>query len=209
MVGVILNFIKGHLSWFLVGILALLLWWSHSTIKKQNAEIERKDRNTEALVSDVEVYKTKYGSEVARSKALELDVNEARLLAERQAGIVEELELKLRRVESMMESGVNIRDSVVIQLRDSVVYDTVSGVLGRPFEFVDTWTRIEGVVLEDHIRMSYSVRDTINQIVYRIPKKFWFIRWGTKGFEQYIRMSNPHSHVVYNQTVLFTKRKHR
>lgn len=44
-------------------------------------------------------------------------------------------------------------------------------------------------------------RDTLRQIVHRIPRRFLFIRWGTKALRQEIISSNPHTRIVYSEYI--------
>ena len=39
------------------------------------------------------------------------------------------------------------------------------------------------------------------QVVHRIPRRFLFIRWGTKALRQEIVPSNPHTRIVYSEYV--------
>ena len=41
--------------------------------------------------------------------------------------------------------------------------------------------------------------DTIKQIVHRVPKKFLFIKYGTKGIKQEVVSKNPHTKIVFTE----------
>ena len=43
--------------------------------------------------------------------------------------------------------------------------------------------------------------DTLRQVVHRVPRRFLFIRWGTKALRQQIVSSNPHTRIVYTEYV--------
>ena len=47
--------------------------------------------------------------------------------------------------------------------------------------------------------------DTLRQIVHRVPRRFLFIRFGTKAVRQEIVSSNPHTRIVYAEYVRFVK----
>ena len=55
--------------------------------------------------------------------------------------------------------------------------------------------------------MSYYTNDidTLRQIVYRIPRRFLFIRWGTKALRQRIVSTNPHTRIVAAEYVRIEK----
>ena len=50
-----------------------------------------------------------------------------------------------------------------------------------------------------HCRVAST--DTLHQIVHRIPRRFLFIRWGTKALRQEIVSSNPHTRIVHTEYV--------
>ncbi len=86
---------------------------------------------------------------------------------------------------------------MVVRLRDTVVrVDTV-----RVFRWRDAWVEVEGCVGADSLRCRVTSVDTLRQVVHRIPRRFLFIRWGTKALRQEIRSSNPHSRIVYSEYV--------
>jgi len=43
--------------------------------------------------------------------------------------------------------------------------------------------------------------DTLRQIVHRVPRRFLFIRWGTKAIRQEIVSTNPHTRIVYTEYI--------
>ena len=48
---------------------------------------------------------------------------------------------------------------------------------------------------------SIACIDTLRQVVHRIPRRFLFIRWGTKALRQEIVSTNPHTRIVYAEYV--------
>ena len=47
--------------------------------------------------------------------------------------------------------------------------------------------------------------DTLRQVVHRVPRRFLFIRWGTKALRQEIVSSNPHTRIIYSDYVKFER----
>ncbi len=43
--------------------------------------------------------------------------------------------------------------------------------------------------------------DTLIQVVHRVTRQFWFIKWGTKAIRQDIVSKNPHSQIVYTEYI--------
>lgn len=71
----------------------------------------------------------------------------------------------------------------------------------KTFRWHDPWIRIEGSIARDSVRCRVSSVDTLRQVIHRIPRRFLFIRWGTKALRQEIVSSNPHTRIVYAEYV--------
>lgn len=71
----------------------------------------------------------------------------------------------------------------------------------RIFRWRDPWVTVEGLIAGDSVRCRVQSVDTLRQVVHRIPRRFLFIRWGTKALRQEIVSSNPHTRIVYTEYV--------
>lgn len=211
----LVKFLKSKWApWLLLVLLSGLLYWSISLGRKKSKEIDRLSNNQEALLTDLQIVKDKYGKEVARVQALELSKNEFEKLFKEQTEIVEGLRLKIKRLESYIQTSVETKDSITVDVQPPIIVRDTSSVV-RPFEFSDGWMALKGNLTIDgdkaidpaKIQMSYSVTDTLDVMVYREPKKFLFIRYGIKRLDCYIYPRNPHSKVVMGSCVLMKNRK--
>ena len=71
----------------------------------------------------------------------------------------------------------------------------------RVFRWRDTWVSVEGRIGRDLVACRIRSVDTLRQAVHRIPRRFLFIRWGTKALRQEIVSTNPHTRIVYAEYV--------
>ncbi len=174
------------------------------------ADRNRLVRNQTALLDSVTHYKTAAGQEAASVLALELRCKEYERLRSNDARRIQELGIKLSRVEATttlstkqrIEAAAKLRDTVIIQYRDTVwLHDTV-----KLFRWNDAWCEVEGTMRRDSVECRVTNADTLRQIVHRIPRRFLFIRWGTKAIRQEIVSTNPHTQIVYAEYVRFTRR---
>ena len=62
-------------------------------------------------------------------------------------------------------------------------------------------TDAEGRIGRDSAACRIRSVDTLRQAVHRIPRRFLFIRWGTKALRQEIVSTNPHTRIVYAEYV--------
>lgn len=192
---------KKYLILYAVAVTALLVY----SYGRYRRETRRLGQNQEALAAGIEHYRTRLGHEAASVQALRLRCAEFERLRAGDADEIRRLGIKIRRLEAASKTvtatsvGVRapLRDTVVLRLRDTlVVRDTV-----RLFRWRDAWVTVEGSVGPDSVACRVESRDTLRQVVHRIPRRFLFIRWGTKALRQEIVSSNPHTRIVYSDFV--------
>ena len=71
----------------------------------------------------------------------------------------------------------------------------------RLFRWRDPWVTVEGRIGRDSAVCRIRSIDTLRQVVHRIPRRFLFIRWGTKALRQEIVSTNPHTRIVHAEYV--------
>ena len=71
----------------------------------------------------------------------------------------------------------------------------------RLFRWRDPWVTVEGRIGHDSAVCRIRSIDTLRQVVHRIPRRFLFIRWGTKALRQEIVSTNPHTRIVHAEYV--------
>lgn len=170
---------------------------------------QRLRRNQHTLLSDIELYQTKAGESAASVEALELRLDEFREHRAADATRIKELGIRLRRAESFAKSATESDYEATLLLRDTVIIrDTIRDTV-RTFEGGDRWSKIRGIIKADSIAYMLHSVDTLYQVVHRVPRKFWFIRYGTKAIRQEIVSSNPHTKLVYTEYIELPRRRRR
>lgn len=193
-------------------VTTLLLFGGMRILRNENNRLKN---NHTALAQKIEHYKSALGEEVASAQILRLKCGEYEDLRKADAERIKSLGIKIRRLESAAKSiattevdaHTRIRDTIV--LRDTVrLYDTVryADTLRR-FRWNDPWVEIEGEIDGDDVHCNIRSIDTLHQIVHRIPRRFLFIRYGTKAIRQDIFSTNPHTRIAYTEYVEFERRR--
>ena len=168
-------------------------------------EAVRHQNNIYALCDTVRRYRTRLGEEVASVEALQLKCSEFERLRADDARRIRELGIRLRRLESLSRTTVTTEVEVQMPLRDTLrtaATDTV-----KFFGWSDGWVSVEGRMDGDNVECRVQSIDTIIQIVHRVPRKFLFIRYGTKGIRQEIVSANPHTHIISARYIEFPRRR--
>jgi hypothetical protein len=170
-------------------------------------EQQREKSNNQALLQSVNYYKTEAEKSAASVQILRLRCGEFEELRAADAEKIRQMGLKIRRLESAANSVTQTKLEVVVPIRDTVVIrDTVKTIdTLRLFRWQDNWVTIDGVIDSDSVACTLRSVDTLHQVVYRVPRRFWFIKFGTKALRQHIMSSNPHSEIVYTEYVKIEK----
>ncbi|HJA96335.1 MAG TPA: hypothetical protein H9920_01255 [Candidatus Alistipes faecavium] len=174
-------------------------------LRRYGDENRRLAQNQTALASEVLHYRTRWGQEAASAQALRLRCAEFEELRAADAARIRLLGIRLRRLEAagtsvtetVFEARAPLCDTPVVRRGDTLPLCTPV----RRFRWEDPWVAVEGLVAEDSVVCRVRSVDTLHQVVHRIPRRFLFIRWGTKALRQEIVSSNPHTRIVYTEYV--------
>lgn len=178
---------KKYLFAYAVLATALLFF----TCRHYRAENRRLVENQTALAADVTRYRTRLGAEAASVQALRLRCGEFETLRAADAEQIRRLGIRLRRLEAAAKAVAVTDAEIRTPLRDTV----------RMFRWRDPWISVEGCIGRDSAACRIRSVDTLRQAVHRIPRRFLFIRWGTKALRQEIVSTNPHTRIVYAEYV--------
>lgn len=187
------------------------------TYRRYRAENRRLAQNQTALASEIAHYRTRSGAEAASVQVLRLRCAEFESLRAADAAEIRRLGIKIRRLEAAakavavtaLEVRAPLGDTLVIRPHDTLV--TAEGPSGqnpalvqdtvRLFRWRDPWVTVEGRIGRDSVVCRIRSVDTLRQVVHRIPRRFLFIRWGTKALRQEIVSTNPHTRIVHAEYV--------
>lgn len=183
------------------GALALWIVALSYGLQKERSEKERFKANQTALLSQVEYWSTENEKNAADVLELTLTVNELENSNARLRATADELNIKLRRIQSASTTATNTEVKVITQVRDSIIYRDSIIVPVKTFTWRDPWTDINGVIERDSVDLSVASTDTLTTIVHKIPHKFWFIKWGCKAIKQTVVSANPHTKITYNEYI--------
>lgn len=170
-------------------------------------EVERLRANNEALTESVLIYRTRLGSSAASVGALRLTLGELRTQHEDALKEIRELRIRLRNVESYARSvaTTTYRDTVILNTIDSAN----SAPPTREFRYADAWLNLSGLIWGDTLRVEMQSRDTLHQVIHRIPRRFLGIPFGIKSLRQEISSSNPHTELIYSEYLTIERRLRR
>ena len=193
---------------FLIVLGFYTLWRLYVSERRDRRRLEENQRT---LMEDVVFYRTRDSLSAASVERLTLTNREFREYADELKQTVEELQLKVRRLQSVSRTAVTTTYPVEAVLQDTlIIRDTLSvpDTLSC-LRYTNAWLTLDGT-LDDHVfRGRIESRDTLIQIVHRVPRRFWFIRWGTKAIRQEVTTRNPYSRISYTEYIELRRRCNR
>ncbi|MBE6246142.1 MAG: hypothetical protein E7110_01840 [Bacteroidales bacterium] len=152
----------------------------------------------------MDIYRNSLGQSVAHVGKLELQLKELKIYNERLLKTVSDMGIKLRRTQSLSLTSIESKFTFSVPLTTNA--DT-PGVPVRSFIWNNPWNRVEGYIRNDSIACSVKHTDTLNQVVYRVPHKFLFLRWGTKAIRQAVSLADTSSTIVYSEYIVLKRKK--
>lgn len=178
-------------------------------------EAERTKENQDILLHNgrVEIGRTQSGRPRASVPAITLKTSDLKrnpdsLLAVNR----KELKIKNSRIMAAATTSTTTQVDVKVAIRP-VPHDTCSRSLSglyRPpdvsqVSWSDPWITLRGDIEGDSMQVHIESRDTLQMVVHRVPKKFLFFRYGTKGVRMEVVSQNPHSRLSYPRIIMFKK----
>lgn len=184
----------------IVGLLvtAFALWNKCNSLKSDN---ERLKANNTALMDRATYYETEAGKSAASVQRLELTYSELEDNYRHVCQTADELNIKVKRLQAAATTASQTEVKVVTQIRDSIVYRDMVLDSIKVFNWSDAWVDVAGEIKGRDVSLDVVSNDTIIQVIHRVPKKFWFIKWGTKAIRQEIVSTNPHTNITYTEYI--------
>lgn len=172
-------------------------------IKKQKANIERLDGNVTALTTDINHFKVNDSLNAATIQSLNITISEFKDMNIEAKKTIDALNIKYKRLLKVNQTITQENQDLLLNktidtliLKDTIV-KTVSASYRSPYLDLDIYD------LGNQYQVRYESRDTIDQILENIPKKFLFIRYGTKGFKTTYVNRNPNAKIVGASDYIF------
>ena len=190
----------------IVAILSVMLWLSIEQNRSLSVECKRLESNQEIYFDSLRRYRTESGQWAVSTEALRLRCGELEALLDERARIIDQLKIKIRRIEQFVQTATQTQ----VVFKERLMRDTIfAEVDSRSFVWSDSWSRVEGVIENDSVACKIETCDTLHQVVHRVPRRFLFFRFGTKSLRQEIVCANPNSRIVWNQYIKIEKTSRR
>lgn len=189
-------------------ILAVLCASLLGAVRELTQEKDRLTGNQEALMEEVQYYQDEAGRQAASVQRLELSKSELEAYNGELTQRIEDLNIKLKRVQAATTAATQTNVEIKTIIKDTIIYVDTGMLVLPAIKWQDPWVNVDGIIKPDStVDLSIQSVDTLFQVVHRVPKKFWFIKYGTKAIRQEITSSNPHTKIVCSEYIELEGRK--
>ena len=186
--------------YILIIILVIIIFFLSRSLHRQRQENDRLSSNQTALFQDISYYRTRDSLSAASVERLTLTKKELEQNCEALARDIKDLKIKLKRIQSVSQASIETEHIIRTVVRDSlIVRDRVDTL--QCIDYHDNYLTLSGCIEHNHFSGHIMSRDTLLQVIHRVPHRWWFIKWGTKAVRQEIVSKNPHTHVVYSRYI--------
>ncbi len=179
-------------------------------------EAARTEGNQNILLhnGEVEIRRTQSGRPRASVSAITLKTSDLKRSPDSLLAVnKKELKIKNSRIMAAATTSTTTKVDVKAAIQPAP-QDTCSRPLSDSYRppdapqtvsWSDSWITLRGRIEGDSMQVHIESRDTLQMIVHRIPKKFLFFRYGTKGVRMDVVSQNPHTQLSYPKIILLDK----
>lgn len=184
---------------FVAMTLALLL--SLKECSSRGESVSRLSGNQRSLMSEIAHYQIKDSINVAGVERLRLTNDEFSRYNSALKSTIDDLKIKIGRLQSVSNTAIASNYNIVSTVKDTVIIynNTIDSI--RCINHQDPYITFDGCIYNKQFTGTIETKDTIVQVIHRVPKQWWFFKWGTKAIRQEVLSKNPHSRIVFTEYI--------
>jgi uncharacterized membrane-anchored protein YhcB (DUF1043 family) len=187
------------------GILTGVIALQNNALKNERKEKHRLESNQESLFEAVRKYKVKDSLNAASVERLTLTKRELERHKSDLANTIDALNIKMKRVNATSLTATTTSQTITTPVIDTVFKTNTDTVEVNCIDYYDKWLSFNGCINKDVFTGRFQAYDTIVQVVHRVPKQWWFIKYGTKAIRQEVISKNPHTSIEYTEYIELKK----
>lgn len=183
--------------------------------RQREAHSMNEDQNVLMHNGKVEIGQTQSGKPMASVSAISLKPSSLKRNPDSLLAVTsKDLKIKPRRMVAAIRTSSLATADIHAAITTDSIYDEAdkdSNVLlsyprsPQQVSWSDPWMSLRGTIRGDSFTARIESRDTLQMIIHRVPRKFLFFRYGTKGVRMDVVSQNPHTRLSYPKVILFAK----
>lgn len=164
-------------------ILLATIAFQRKALENAKSERDRYKSNTEALLTDVQRYKTSDSLNAAKVGALELKNKEFKKHFAEDEELIKTLQTKNRELSQYIGTGTTTEVHIVTEVHDTtIVHDSIP-YEAQKFHYSDPWVDLHGTIYDEEMDCDLSVRDSLVIVETIKRKRFLGFLWKTRKIE--------------------------
>lgn len=180
-------------------------------LSQMREENERLNKIQDVLLhnGEVEIGRTSDGKATASSTALRLRASD---LGKKPDSLLAVTQQKLKIKNSRLMAAASASTATMVDVESPILNSfitTPSAPLPSADSTIvawsDPWISLHGTIERDTFKAHIEVRDTLQMLVHRVPRRFLFFRWGTKAVRMEVVSQNPHTQLQYPRLIMIEK----
>lgn len=193
---------------YMIGVIICLALGLVAMTKINDSNVRERDRlseNQAALLSDIRFYKMLDSLSVGSVQQLIFTTRELKQHRQELIKTIDGLNLKLKRVQAVSSTSIKSNSKIQTIIRDSIRTLASRTDTLRCINYTDKWLTISGCQENNEFTGIIESRNTIDQVIHRVPHKFLFFRWGAKAIRQEVVSRNQNSEITFTEYIELKK----
>ena len=181
-----------------VAILIVMVTLLSYQLDKERKEVDRLSDNQTSLIEDVEYYRTEDSLSVASVHKLTLTLGEYQRLNKAKSETIKDLGYKLSRVNSVQEVKTETNHKIKVPIKNQT---QPNNLITPCFNYSSPFLDVTGCVIDSTLHAEIRMRADLQIIAHRVPKQWWFIKWGTKAVKVDVISKDKNCTITHNRYI--------
>jgi hypothetical protein len=167
-------------------------------LDKERKESKRVSDNQTALITGLEYRRTKDSREIASAYVMKLDRDEYKRLYKQRGDTIKDMGYKLSRVKSEQEIKTETNHQIKVPIKDHTL---PNNLITPCFNYSSPFLDVTGCVIDSTLHAEIRMRADLQIIAHRVPKQWWFIKWGTKAVKVDVISKDKNCSITHNRYI--------
>ena len=181
-----------------VTILVVVVTVLSYLLDKERKESKRVSDNQTALITGLEYRRTKDSREIASAYVMKLDRDEYKRLYKQRGDTIKDMGYKLSRVKSEQEIKTETNHQIKVPIKDHTL---PNNLITPCFNYSSPFLDVTGCVIDSTLHAEIRMRADLQIIAHRVPKQWWFIKWGTKAVKVDVISKDKNCSITHNRYI--------
>ena len=181
-----------------VTILVVVVTLLSYQLDKERKEVDRLSDNQTSLIADIEYYRTEDSLSVASVYKLTLTLGEYQRLDKAKSDTIKDLGYKLSRVNSVQEVKTESNHKIKVPIKNHPFDNNLTTPC---FNYSSLFLDVTGCVIDSTLHAEIKMRADLQIIAHRVPKQWWFIKWGTKAVKVDVISKDRNCSITHNRYI--------